>query len=90
MRSYEIITFCILVEGHKGNLLFGTLNRIVIPESLQDRAIILAHEEHKGIAKTKRLLRERVWFPNIDKKIENLLFKCTSCQLNNKGNKPED
>ncbi len=64
--------------------------RMVIPESLQDRAINLAHEGHQGVAKTKRLLRERVWFPNIDKKIEKLLLKCTSCQLNNKGNKPEE
>jgi hypothetical protein len=63
---------------------------MVIPESLQDRAINLAHEGHQGVAKTKRLLRERVWFPNIDKKIEKLLLKCTSCQLNNKGNKPEE
>jgi hypothetical protein len=40
--------------------------RMVIPASLQDRAINLAHEGHQGVAKTKRLLRERVWFPNID------------------------
>ena len=77
-----------LSVSNNGILLRDT--RMIIPESLQDRAINLAHEGHQGVAKTKRLLRERVWFPNIDKQIEKLLFECTSCQLNNKGNIPEE
>ena len=45
-------------------ILRGT--RIVIPESLQQKAIDLAHESHQGLAKTKALFREKVWFPGID------------------------
>ena len=64
--------------------------RMVIPESLQNRAIQIAHEGHQGISKTKRLLRERILFPYIDKMTENLLSECTACQLNNRGNKREE
>ena len=33
-----------------------------IPSSLQNRTIEIAHEGHQGIVKTKRFLREKVWF----------------------------
>ena len=32
----------------------------------------LAHEGHQGIVKTKQLLRQKVWFPNIDAQVELL------------------
>ena len=38
------------------------LDRVVIPSSLQDQAVRLAHEGHQGITKTKALIREKVWF----------------------------
>ena len=38
-------------------------SRIVIPTSLQQKAIDLAHDTHQGLVKTKALLREKVWFP---------------------------
>lgn len=41
-------------------------NRIVIPKDLQMRVIDLAHEGHRGIVRTKQLLREKVYFPGID------------------------
>ena len=44
-------------------------NRIIIPTSLRSKAIDLAHIGHQGIMKTK-LLREKVWFPGIDKMAE--------------------
>ena len=43
---------------------------IVIPKSLQEHVIILAHEGHQGPMKTESLLREEVWFPNIDKLVK--------------------
>ena len=42
-------------------------HRIVIPSALQQRAVDLAHDSHQGLVKTKALLREKVWFPGIDK-----------------------
>ncbi|XP_028402116.1 uncharacterized protein K02A2.6-like [Dendronephthya gigantea] len=62
----------------KGVVLRGS--RIVIPESLQQRAIDIAHETHLGITKTKSLIREKIWFPNIDKMVQATIEKCIPCQ----------
>ena len=54
--------------------------RIVVPTTLQDRAIELAHEGHQGITKTKALRREKVWFPRIDSLTEHVIKHCIACQ----------
>ena len=56
--------------------------RIVIPTTLQDRVIQLAHEGHQGIVKTKALLRTKVWFPDIDRRAEAAVHNCLACQAN--------
>ena len=48
---------------------------------LQPRTIDIAHEGHQGISRTKQLLREKVWFPNIDKMVEEKITNCTICQI---------
>jgi len=53
---------------------------IVIPESRQSRVLTLAHEGHQGIVRTKALLREKVWFHNIDKKAESMVKSCLAWQ----------
>lgn len=53
--------------------------RIVVPVSLQDKAATLAHVGHQGIVKTKALLREKIWFPGVDKKVETLIQQCGIC-----------
>ena len=54
-------------------------NRIVIPKELQTRVIDLAHEGHQGIVRTKQLLREKVYFPGIDKLVEKTCKSCIPC-----------
>ena len=54
-------------------------NRLVIPKDLQSRVIALAHQSHLGIVKTKQLLREKVYFPGIDKQVENVCQGCIPC-----------
>ncbi|XP_063400348.1 uncharacterized protein K02A2.6-like [Mytilus trossulus] len=54
-------------------------NRIVIPKELQMRVIDLAHEGHQGIVRTKQLLREKVYFPGIDKLVEQTCKSCIPC-----------
>lgn len=56
-------------------------NKLVIPSSLQKQVMGLAHESHMGMLKTKRLLREKVWFPNIDKQVEDMIKSCHACQM---------
>ena len=50
-----------LTVGTKGIVLRG--KRLVIQESLQQRAKDIAHEAHQGLSKTKSLLRDvsKVW-----------------------------
>ena len=52
-----------------------TDTKLVMPSSLQQQTLDLAHEGHEGITKTKALLRSKVWFPNIDRRIEDKVFK---------------
>ena len=52
-----------------------TDTKLVMPSSLQQQTLDLAHEGHQGITKTKALLRSKVWFPNIDRMIEGKVFK---------------
>ena len=64
-------------------------NRIVIPKALRKQTLALAHEGHQGIVKTKQLIREKVWFPNIDREVEVLLSSCIACQANGPNTKPD-
>ena len=54
--------------------------QIVIPQALQDRVLNICHEGHLGIVKSKQLLRSKVWFPGIDKKMEARCKGCLACQ----------
>ena len=55
--------------------------RIVIPASLRPRVLDIAHEGHQGIVKCKLRLREKVWWPAIDRDIEQLIESCHACQV---------
>ena len=63
-----------------GNLVLRG-NRLVIPDSLQQHVIGLAHEGHQGMVKTKMLLRDKVWFPKMDMMCENMIKTCHQCQV---------
>lgn len=56
-------------------------DRLVVPASLQERIADIAHEGHLGIVKTKALLREKVWFPCMDKMVETKVKACLPCQV---------
>ena len=59
--------------------------RLVIPS---DRVLELAHEGHQGVVKCKQRLREKVWWPGIDREIERLISTCHACQLTSKPSSP--
>jgi len=48
--------------------------RIVLPLALQQEATNIAH------VKTKRQLRDKVWFPEIDRQTEQAVKACIACQ----------
>ena len=71
----------------KGLILKGS--RIVIPEKLRKKVLNIAHETHQGITKTKMLLRTKVWWPNIEQDVENLIKSCVPCLSVSNMEKPE-
>ena len=62
----------------KGVILRG--DKIIIPPSLQNRVVKIAHEGHQGLVKTKQFLRSRVWFPKMDEKVSAIVGPCLACQ----------
>ena len=61
-------------------------DRIIIPKALQEKAVKIAHSSHQGIVKTKALMRETVWFPGLDKKVERAVRDCLPCQASTRSN----
>ena len=77
VKPYKQIKEELTVTSH-GIVLRG--NHIVIPQSLQERAMDIAHDTYLGLSKTKALLREKIWFPHIDQQVKKTLEGCISCQ----------
>ncbi|KXJ09330.1 uncharacterized protein K02A2.6 [Exaiptasia diaphana] len=63
----------------------GCVNRIVIPSNLQPEVLEMLHEGHVGIVKTKSFARRYVYWPGIDKDIEQAVRVCNTWPL--PGNK---
>lgn len=53
--------------------------RIVIPESAQQCVLREIHASHFGIVKMKMLAKSYVWWPNLDKDIEDVAAACKEC-----------
>ena len=64
-------------------------SRIVMHQSLRTEAIDLAHEGHQGLVKSKKLLRTKVWFLNIDAMMAKRIATCIPCQTNTHSRRPE-
>ena len=55
-------------------------NRVIVPKSLQDDMLSLLHEQHMGITKMKAVARAMVWWPSMDKALEDVAKRCGVCQ----------
>ena len=86
VKEYKHIKDEISISSH-GLILRGT--RIVVPHSLRQRAVDIAHKAHLGIQKTKPLLREKVCFPQIHNVVKTTTEKCITCQAVASPNLPE-
>ncbi|CAB4013330.1 Transposon Tf2-9 poly [Paramuricea clavata] len=80
LKACEKIKTELTLNEHDGIILRGS--RIVLPESLRLKAVQIAHEGHQGLVKTKQLLREKVWYPGIDKLAKHTVDTCLLCQAN--------
>ena len=63
----------------KMNLQHPKSNCIVIPRTLTQRVLEIAHNQHQGISKTKARLREKVWWPGLSAETEDLIKSCYAC-----------
>ncbi len=63
----------------QGGCLLGG-NRVVIPPQGRTRILGKLHDTHPGIIKMKALARSYVWWPNMDKGIEETISLCPTCQ----------
>ena len=87
LKPYKLCADELTLNQSEDILLKGT--RLVIPAELQERATALGHVGHQGIEKTKSLLREKIWYPNMDKRVQEMIDKCVACQAVGQGNSPQ-
>ena len=54
----------------------------MVPVGGQAKVIEEIHQCHPGITRMKGLARSFVWWPSVDKQLEEKVRSCTSCQQN--------
>ena len=65
---------------HEGCILWGS--RVVVPQQGREMVLQELHEGHPGTTRMKSLARMYVWWPGIDKQIEECVRTCQECQVN--------
>lgn len=74
--------------SYSGNIIIRQ-NQVVIPQSLRERMLILAHEGHPGESLMKRRLRSKCWWPKIDEDVTKFVKKCVDCIIVSGPSRPE-
>lgn len=69
-----------------GCLLWGS--RLVVPFAAQKDVIAMLHETHPGITRMKSLARSYVWWPGLDRNLEEKGRACRQCQAQHKRPTP--
>ena len=59
-------------------LLWG--NRVIIPLKLRARVLEELHKDHPGMTRMKVMACSHMWWPHLDKDIENHIRTCVPCQ----------
>lgn len=66
-----------------GCLMF--LDRMVVPQTLQNAVLKQLHAGHPGMQRMKSIARSYVYWPNIDTDIEDFVRKCSDCAAASKA-----
>ena len=80
LRPYRQRRYELSVE--EGCVLWG--NRVVVPPKGRDKVLSMLHEAHPGIVRMKGFARGYVWWPGLDKQLEECVKKCAICQTTRK------
>ena len=75
-RIMHLASFCFVVQ-------------LVVPKVLRDNVVRLAHEGHQGVVMTKYRFRSKVWWPGMDKDVDNLCKVCHGCQVTSSCDPPD-
>lgn len=67
----------------KDNFIFRG-SRLLVPSTVRQTLISLAHESHQGVVRTKQRLRELYWWPKMDVEVQTCIASCVACQSNDK------
>ena len=59
-------------------LLWGI--RVVVPQKLRARLVEELHHDHPGVTRMKSVARSYMWWPGLDKELEECARSCVSCQ----------
>lgn len=54
-------------------------HRLVIPTVLRNEVLKELHSSHMEVVRMKNFARGYIWFPNLDKEIENIVQNCQNC-----------
>ena len=53
---------------------------VVVPKKLQGNVQVELHYNHLGMSRMESLVQTYVWYPGLDRNIEEIAKGCTSCQ----------
>ena len=60
-----------------------------MPENLWKQTIVLSHKGHQSMVRTNSRLQEKVWWPGMDRQVEEVVRACHPCPLVGPRAKPE-
>ena len=66
------------LSAEAGCLIWG--GRVVIPPKARQTVLVELHSGHPGVSRMKAFARGLVWWPGIDKDVEDTVRKCDQCQ----------
>ena len=82
-RDQDIAPFYpVRTELYEANGILMRMDKIILPDKLRFKSVKAAHKlGHLGITKTKQLLRQKYWFPELNHLVEETIGKCYECRV---------